>query len=705
MEHSSQNAYEGVRYSNNINYPDRSPMLHFSELERVIAQYMGVEKIQHDMCPNTCLAYTGPNVDLELCPMCGTSHWNQEKYRASHGRMKVAACKFMTIPLGPQIQAWYRHPESAQEMQYLQKCMREILHHIREYGEVPDIDDVTMGWDFLGAIIDGDIQPHDAVVMVSLDGAQLYQSKESDCWIYTCYKKINVLPGGFIPGPKKPQDVNSFLFPGLHHISAVQKEGLMIWGSRCHSIFRSNIYALYETADVPELVYWDGMVGHCGKNGCRLYCGIRGRRKTNQNHYSTALLKPRDRACPGSDHPDVNVYLLPPGGADEYADNLRKLYNQCKTDTGLTKPPLILGLQPSHLLGIPFSITTNIMHLVANLGDLMLSLWRGTIKCDNTDEKDTWDWAIFRDQELWDEHGKYVAQAGRYLPGSFDRKPRNIAEKISTQYKTWEYQLYLFGLAPALLYNVLPHKYWQNLCKLVRGIQLMTQHSISLKEIQYVQFEEIYYQRREDRLHFGPPICYAQWTMERTIGNLGQEIRQPGVRRCQLNGPPRAPSSLAEDLGDGYALLCKRQKYAAKPIHTDNFLGCDLEHLIQKWARVQLLNGQIVRCAWREKLIGLDKLHFLVDDMITFGEVQYFTRILASAPHLDVLLTLSSQVVASYRLSEEIIVIDIKKIHSIVGMIPHSIILPSDVRENRFLLVEKPSYEDYDKDHDDPDLE
>lgn len=43
----------------------------------------------------------------------------------------------------------------------------------------------------------------------------------------------------------------------------------------------------------------------------------------------------------------------------------------------------------------------------------------------------------------------------------------------------------------------------------------------------------------------GPPICYAQWMMERTIGNLGQEICQParlynnllqeGVRRCKIN--------------------------------------------------------------------------------------------------------------------------------------------------------------------------
>jgi hypothetical protein len=55
-------------------------------------------------------------------------------------------------------------------------------------------------------------------------------------------------------------------------------------------------------------------------------------------------------------------------------------------------------------------------------------------------------------------------------------------------------------------------------------------------------FEALYYQGRVDRLHFcqqsihvllhlaykvtriGPPICCSQWTIERTIGNLGQEI-------------------------------------------------------------------------------------------------------------------------------------------------------------------------------------
>ena len=75
--------------------------------------------------------------------------------------------------------------------------------------------------------------------MFSTDGPKLYRDKGSDCWIYIWvvmdldpkirYKKAHVIPGGFMPGPKNPKHLESFLFPGFHHIAAVQREGLRIW--------------------------------------------------------------------------------------------------------------------------------------------------------------------------------------------------------------------------------------------------------------------------------------------------------------------------------------------------------------------------------------------------------------------------------------------------------------------------------------------
>jgi hypothetical protein len=166
------------------------------------------------------------------------------------------------------------------------------------------------------------------------------------------------------------------------------------------------------------------------------------------------------------------------------------------------------------------------------------------------------------------------------------------------------------------------------------------------------EFELLYYQLKEDRLQMvrpcvhqtshlvsetiqkGPPICYAQWTMERTIGNLGQEIRQPsqpyanlsqeGVRRCRVNtllsampeldDPPKGLPLGAVDLGDGYALLRKRDRYPLFPADGDvaeaiqNFLGHGrILPRIKRWARLLLPNGQIARSAWRETLKSLEQ--------------------------------------------------------------------------------------------------
>lgn len=100
------------------------------------------------------------------------------------------------------------------------------------------------------------------VLMLLLDGAQLYESKASDCWIYIWvvldhspdvrYKKQHVLPGAFIPGPNKPTVVDSFLFPGLHHLAAIQNKGLTIWNSSTNTWFVSNPFLLWPLRMAPE---------------------------------------------------------------------------------------------------------------------------------------------------------------------------------------------------------------------------------------------------------------------------------------------------------------------------------------------------------------------------------------------------------------------------------------------------------------------
>ncbi|KAG0693977.1 hypothetical protein DFH29DRAFT_815816, partial [Suillus ampliporus] len=68
-------------------------------------------------------------------------------------------------------------------MWYLYERTQQVLKELRTTGKISIIDDITMGWDYLGAVDDGEIKENDIILMVSLDGAQLYKSKSSDCWM------------------------------------------------------------------------------------------------------------------------------------------------------------------------------------------------------------------------------------------------------------------------------------------------------------------------------------------------------------------------------------------------------------------------------------------------------------------------------------------------------------------------------------------
>jgi hypothetical protein len=70
-----------------------------------------------------------------------------------------------------------------------------------------------------------------------------------------------------------------------------------------------------------------------------------------------------------------------------------------------------------------------------------------------------------------------------FLPSSFNYPLCNIAKKLTSSYKAWEFLLYLYSLGPRLLYNILPKPYYSNYYKLIFGICLMNQHNISLNNM------------------------------------------------------------------------------------------------------------------------------------------------------------------------------------------------------------------------------
>ena len=181
---------------------------------------------------------------------------------------------------------------------------------------------------------------------------------------------------------------------------------------------------------------------------------------------------------------------------------------------------------------------------------------------------------------------------------------------MNSGYKAWEYVLYLYGLCPVMLHGILPEKYWKHFCKLVYGVRVVSQCRITAEHVrkahrallEYVdEFKILYYQRLHSCLHFIRPILHtlchlaseavrvdpglylSQWTIERTMGNIGEEVKQPsnpfkyfsdrGLRRAQVNALKAMIPTLEPDkdrlprgsidLNNSYVLLHVKQRTAA----------------------------------------------------------------------------------------------------------------------------------------------
>jgi hypothetical protein len=239
LEHSAVEAYNNVRKAVLRCYPDTVFPSHH-EIKRIVAQMSRIESIADDMCAEGCTAFTGDYALLDRCPHCHSYRYDQIKYEASNGKVKSPVKVFHTVPISLQLQTLYRDPAAATNMCYHGERTKHIFKELElADGKLSIYDDIITGTEYLKAVNEGKIQDDDIILMLSIDGAQLYKSKESDCWIYIWiiinlspdlrYKKKYILPGRIIPGPNKPKFIESFLFPGLHHLVGLQKEGLCIW--------------------------------------------------------------------------------------------------------------------------------------------------------------------------------------------------------------------------------------------------------------------------------------------------------------------------------------------------------------------------------------------------------------------------------------------------------------------------------------------
>ncbi|KAJ7587672.1 hypothetical protein C8J56DRAFT_786307, partial [Mycena floridula] len=93
---------------------------------------------------------------------------------------------FTTIPIGPQLQALWHHPDTTRKLQHYHTDTQRLIKEVDEIKSIKAHNSIYCGLDYLHQVCAGDIKGFDNVLILSGDGGQLYRNKGSSAYMRVC---------------------------------------------------------------------------------------------------------------------------------------------------------------------------------------------------------------------------------------------------------------------------------------------------------------------------------------------------------------------------------------------------------------------------------------------------------------------------------------------------------------------------------------
>ncbi len=453
-----------------------------------VAFLSGFKPEFYDCCVNSCCCFVGPHLLLIQCPYCGES-----RYDSDNNSRK----RFSYLPIIPRLQALHAHQPTAIKMSY------RAQDHKHHPNLMNDVFDGTIYRSMLGerVVIDGKPQNHsyfgdsrDVALGLSTDGFAPFRRRKLTAWPLILYNynlppeirflADNILPLGVIPGPKKPVDFDSFLWPAVQELLKLAA-GVRAWDSLTLAHFILRAYLIIVAGDIPAISMVMRMKGHNGYAPCRM-CNIHGVRIPGKprSPYYVPLDRSRHPEIPNGDPLSYDPSDLPIrthtailaearevqlAASEKDSDELAKKY-------GIKGIPLLSYL-PS--LNFPLSFPYDFMHLVwENLMKNLVLLWTGEFK--GLDEGSE---SYHLAPNVWKAIGEATAKSGSTIPSCFGRRTPNI-EADCTTYNAEAWSFWALYVGPVLLARkfVRP-KYYDHFVSLVRILHLCLDFEITRQDI------------------------------------------------------------------------------------------------------------------------------------------------------------------------------------------------------------------------------
>lgn len=332
----------------------------------------------------------------------------------------------------------------------------------------------------------------DIALGLSTDGFGPFKHRTKTCWPVILFNynlppeerflHDNVISVGTIPGPNKPCDADSFLWPLI--LELIQLEaGVTAFDVLSQLIFLLHAFLIIAFGDIPAISLITHMKGHNGILPCRM-CEIKGIRQPGSRASTHYVPLNRERFPQNLQVVRYDPSNLPMRTHENLMSQAREVQSaRTKTQSkelakkyGIKGVPLLSSLSS---ISFPTSFPYDFMHLIwANLIPNLILLWTGNFK-DLDDEEE--DYVLGR--TVWKSIGAGTVAAGKTMPAAFGARIPDISFEKS--YMTCKARsIWTLYLAPVLLKGRFKKdRYYKHFIKLVQLLTLCLEYEITEDQI------------------------------------------------------------------------------------------------------------------------------------------------------------------------------------------------------------------------------
>ena len=384
----------------------------------------------------------------------------------------------------------------------LATAMRYRAHeHVHVPSQISDIFDsehyrsllqklVQVGDEELPAWFFSD--PRDIALGLATDGFAPFKRRKSTAWPLIIFNynlhpsvrfhKKNIISLGVIPGPKKPWDADSFLWPLMQELLQLAI-GVRAFDALTKTLFLLHAFLIVVFGDIPAVSMLMRMKGHNAISPCRM-CEIKGVRIPSSR--TTTHYVPLHRG----NHPQASQPLvydpseLPLRTHVKFIAQAREVQtaatatasNRLATDYGIKGIPLLSSLTS---LSFPMSFPYDFMHLIwENLIPNLILLWTGEFKdLDHSGE------GYVLNPSVWEAIGAASHASGDTIPAAFGARVPDVANPKG-QLTSETRSVWTLFLAPILLRRRFQNsRFYKHFMKLVNLLNICLQFEISHEEV------------------------------------------------------------------------------------------------------------------------------------------------------------------------------------------------------------------------------